>query len=270
LASALSFWNASERDAIELFRVAPQRICQKTGAILLRASFVRNGVQSIVVLEGIELIPVLKLEPFRFGAEDRSAPSGIYEDMPEEWCRYWLESLADSGITDLMPIERGSWHVPTSEFTGAVLLGRLLEVIFQNLVKAGFSIDLDCLPLDGGLALRCQSQNVLIEPGCCGDLGNVASWREAVGHRQAEWRPLWIGHPALSVLYRAPRLIISSPHDADEPTARWAVCPNQLQVAIDAAEIELERFAGQIAMALPSDYKAESRLMGRKLAGLGQ
>ena len=40
---------------------------------------------NIVVLEGIELIPVLKLEPFRFGVEDRSAPSGIYEDMPEEW-----------------------------------------------------------------------------------------------------------------------------------------------------------------------------------------
>ena len=184
--------------------------------------------------------------------------------------RYWLESLADSGITDLMPIESGSWHVPTSEFTGPVLLGRVLEVIFENLLKAGFSIDLDCLPLDGGLALRCQSQNVLIEPGCCGDLGNVDSWREVVGHRHADWRPLWIGHPALSVLYRAPRLIISSPHDGEDPMARWAVCPDQLQVAIEAAEIELERFARQIAVALPSDYKAESRLMGRKLAGLGQ
>jgi hypothetical protein len=47
-----------------------------------------NGVSSIVVLEDIELIPVLKLEPFRFAAGDRSAPSGIYEDMPENWYRY--------------------------------------------------------------------------------------------------------------------------------------------------------------------------------------
>jgi len=45
-------------------------------------------VSSIVVLEDIELIPVLKLEPFRFAAGDRSAPSGIYEDMPENWYRY--------------------------------------------------------------------------------------------------------------------------------------------------------------------------------------
>ena len=74
-------------------------------------------MSSIVVLEDIELIPVLKFEPFRFATEGRSSPSGAYEDMREEWHRYWLESLADSRITGLMPIERGSWHVPTSEFT---------------------------------------------------------------------------------------------------------------------------------------------------------
>ena len=48
-------------------------------------------MSSIVVLEDIELIPVLKFEPFRFAAEGRSSPSGFYEDMREEWYRYWLE-----------------------------------------------------------------------------------------------------------------------------------------------------------------------------------
>jgi hypothetical protein len=118
--------------------------------------------------------------------------------------------------------------------------------------------------------LRCQSQNVLIEPGCCGDLGNVASWRKVVGYRQAEWHPLWIGHPSLSVLYRAPRLIISSPHDAEDPTARWAVCPDQLRDAAVAAEVELERFAGQITSAMPLGCEVDPHLMGRKLAGLAQ
>lgn len=70
----------------------------------------------IVVLEDIELIPVVELEPSVFAANDRSLPSSMYEDMPEEWYRYWLESLADSGIAGLMPVQRGSWHVPTSEF----------------------------------------------------------------------------------------------------------------------------------------------------------
>jgi hypothetical protein len=107
-------------------------------------------VSSIVVLQDIELIPVLKFEPFRFAAECRSSPSGFYEDMPEEWHRYWLESLADSGIIGLMPVEMGSWHVPTCEFTDTALLGRVLELIFQKLSEAEFSIDLECLPLDGG------------------------------------------------------------------------------------------------------------------------
>jgi hypothetical protein len=123
-------------------------------------------VSSIVVLQDIELIPVLKFEPFRFAAECRSSPSGFYEDMPEEWYRYWLASLAGSGIIGLTPAESGSWHVPTSEFTDPALLGRVLELIFQKLSEAEFSIDLECLPLDRdrGLALRCQSQNMLIEP----------------------------------------------------------------------------------------------------------
>src|SRR5262244_1029428 len=43
----------------------------------------RNGVSGIVALDDIELIPVLKLEPFRFAAEGRSSPPGIYQDMPE-------------------------------------------------------------------------------------------------------------------------------------------------------------------------------------------
>ena len=169
-----------------------------------------------------------------------------------------------------MPVERGSWHVPTSEFTDPALLRRVLEVIFQNLSEAGFSIDLECLPLDGGLALRCQSQ-VLIEPGCCADLGDVAGWREAVGYRQAKWQPVSNGHPWVSVRYDAPRLILSDPHEGKySPTARWAVCPDQLRDAVVAAEVELERFAGQITSAMPSGYEVDPHLMGRKLAGLAQ
>jgi hypothetical protein len=223
-----------------------------------------------VVLEEIELIPVLKFEPFRFAAESRRSPSGIYEDMPEEWFRYWLESLADSGITGLMPIERGSWHVPTTEFADPALLRRVLEVTFQNLSQAGFSIDLECLPLDGGLALRCRSQ-VLIEPGCCADLGDVAGWRRAVGYRKAKWENVSNGHPWVSIRYDATRLILSDPHNGDNsPTARWAVCPDQLRNAVLSAELEQERFAGQITSAMPSGYEVDPHLMGRKLAGLAQ
>jgi hypothetical protein len=224
-------------------------------------------VSSIVTLDDIELIPVLKFEPFQFAAEGRSSPSGIYEDMPEEWYRYWLESLADSGITGLTPVYRGSWHVPTREFTDLALLRRVLEVIFQYLSEAGFSIDLECMPLLGGLALREQSQ-VLIEPGCCGDLGDIAGWRRAVGYREAKWKNVSNGHPWVSVRYDGPRLIISGPHQGEPPTPRWAVHPDQLQFAVVAAEVELDRFARQVTAAMPSGFELDHHLMGQKLVGL--
>lgn len=223
---------------------------------------------SIAVLEDVELIPVLQFEPFRFAAADRLPPCRRYEDIPEEWHRYWLESLADSGITGLTPIEEGSWHVPTREFAEPTFLGRVLEPILKNRLETDATSEPDCMPLNGGLALRCQSQNVLIEPGCCADLGHVASWRDVVGYRQAEWRAVWIGHPWVSARYDAPRLVISSPHEAEEPVASLAVCPDRLQAALVAAVIELERFAQRIADALPSGYEADHRLMGRRLAGL--
>ena len=225
---------------------------------------------SIVVVDDIELISVLKFEPFQFAAAGRSSPPGFYEDMPEDWYRYWLESLADSGITGLMPIARGSWHVPTRCFTDPALLRRVLEVIFQTLSEGGFSIDLECMPLLGGIALRYQSQ-VLVEPGCCADLGDVVGWRRAVSYRAPEWQNLSNGHPWISVRYDAPRLILSEPHEGwSPPTARWAVCPDQLRDAVGAAEVEMERFAGQITSAMPTGYAVDAYQLGRKLAGFAQ
>jgi len=227
-------------------------------------------VSSIVVLADIELIPVLKLEPFLFAADGRSAPSGIYEDMPEAWYRYWLEALVDAGITGLLPIYRGSWHVPTREFTDPARLGRVLELIFRRLSAAGFSIDLECMPLLGGLALRCQSE-VLIEPGCCADLSDIAGWRRAVDYRQAKWQNVSNGHPWVSARYDAPRLILSDPQQGGcPPTPRWAVCPDQLRDAVVAAEVEMQRFSEQITAAMPSGYEVDAHQLGRMLAGFAQ
>jgi hypothetical protein len=118
-------------------------------------------VSSIVALEDTELIPVLELAPYDFRADDRPTPSGIYQDMPEEWYRYWLDSLADSAITGLMPVQRGSWNVPTSEFTDPTLLGA-----GGDLPKtAGKRI------AAGGVAAEWGSRLALPIPECAGRAG---------------------------------------------------------------------------------------------------
>ena len=225
-------------------------------------------MSSIVALEDIELIPVVELGHMRLARTLGRLPSGYYQDVPDDWYRYWLDPLADSGITGLTPVQCGSWNVPTRQFTDPALLRRVLEVTFQKSLEAELSPD--CGPLNGALALRCQSQNVLIEPFCCADLNDAADWRNVADYREATWSLLPIGHPSQSVRYRAPCLIISDQHDLKPPTEeRWAVCPDQLRVALVPANIELERFARRIADALPSGYEADPTLWGRKLAGLG-
>jgi hypothetical protein len=227
-------------------------------------------MSTIVVLDGIELIPVLEMEPFKFAKQTRELPSGTSREVPDEWFHYWSDSLADSGITDLHPLCRGSWHVPTANFDGSGNLQRFLDKTFQDWGGIDSLSDPDCEPvLNGGLALRCSSSDVLIEPGCCADLGDACNWKEPAGYRGAEWKMLWIGHPWLSFRYREPWLVLSERHESNDPVERWAVSPDELNRALDNAMIGLERFAGELARLLPLlGHRGDPVKMAHKLAGL--
>ncbi len=220
------------------------------------------------VIEGIQLIPVLELEPFKFSAENRKSPSGALCD-PDEWFRYWSVSLADSGITGLQPLRHGSWHVPIVNFDDSNNLQRFLEKTFQDWGGIDSLSDPDCKPvLDGGLVLRCSSSNTFIEPGCCADLGDFRNWKDAVTYRGSDWQMLWIGHPWISVRYQSPWLVLSDPHESSTPTDRWAVIPEELNRAVNDANTDRERFSREIAGMLRTlVYGEGSKVMGRKLCG---
>lgn len=227
-------------------------------------------MSNLVVLQGIELIPVVELEPMKFSTQGRQSPSGSGREVPEEWQRYWRDSLADSGITSITPLRVGSWHVPTPEFSNSDMLKKFLEVTIREWDGIETLSDPDCRPvLNGGLALSCPNSDVLIPPTCCSDLGDLANWKEAAVYKKPEWAMLWIGHPWLSVRFQAPWLIISNLHESDSPTEKWGVSPDDLSQALVIAKAELDRFALRIADQLPSlGYQGDSLLMGRKFAGL--
>jgi hypothetical protein len=129
--------------------------------------------------------------------------------------------------------------------------------------------DPDCKPvLDGGLALCCNGE-VLAAPTCCSDLGNLSDWRDAVAYRQPNWSILWIGHPWLSVRFDAGRLVLSDLHESGSPVARWAVTPEELGLAVTAAEAELEVFARRLEPTVASfNTKDNAARAARRLAGL--
>ena len=225
---------------------------------------------NLIVLEGIQLVPVLELVPTKFSSQTRESPSGSSRDVPEEWFRYWTDSLADSNITGLQPLRRDSWHVPTVNFDVSGNLRRFLEKTFDEWGGIDSLSHSDCKPvLNGGLALQCSACDVLIEPGCCADLGDANNWKEAAEYRGTEWQILWIGHPWLSVRFQPPWLVVSEQHESDTPSGNWAVSPEELDRAVDEAKSQLERFAGELARVLPVlGYREDPLEMSRKLAGL--
>jgi hypothetical protein len=224
----------------------------------------------LIALEGVELVPVIELAPGTFSRRERSSPSGSGREVPEQWDRYWRDSLADSGVSGLTPLRPASWLVTTRQLIGTDVLGRILSGIVGNWGGPEVFHDPDCNPfLDGGLALCCNN-DVVLEPNCCCDLGEHSEWRDAAEYRSAEWTTVWIGHPWVSVRFEAERLIFSEPHESKSPVARWIVDPEELERAVKLAEDELENFAQSLVPVVASMGVVDSVAVARKLAGLLQ
>lgn len=48
--------------------------------------------------------------------------------------------------------------------------------------------------MSGGIVLKHKNQ-FLIEPTCCGDIGNIYEWLNIIEEEKKNWSQLWIGHP---------------------------------------------------------------------------
>lgn len=53
--------------------------------------------------------------------------------------------------------------------------------------------------ITGGIVIK-QYGEVIIEPRCCGDIGNLKNWENIFSRKTEEWKELWIGHP--EIFYR--------------------------------------------------------------------
>lgn len=97
--------------------------------------------------------------------------------------------------------------------------------------------------LSGGLAVH-DGDTLLIEPSCCGDLGNLNDWRDAVRERGAEWQDLWIGHPQLRFRAAIDDTEIHETQEYELPKnpRHFAVSLQKLSDAIADARAELVRF----------------------------
>lgn len=226
-------------------------------------------MQDLITLPDVSLIPAVELEPDLFATQDRPLPFLSGRESDEDLLRYWLDSLADAGIRGLTPLRPDSWHVPTRQLTDPDVLQRVLAAVIED--WGGLEVLTDPgrnAVLEGGLALV-SGGALLAEPTCCVDLGCVADWRKAAEYRGADWRMLWTGHPWLSVRFEGGALILSEPHESNEPAGRWAIRPDLLAQAVAVAEAELEDFARRLVEPLKAlGVKEGTGEIARTLAGL--
>lgn len=223
------------------------------------------------ILEEAELVPVLGLEPWDFAREERSWPTGEHDS--EAWERYWVASLADSGVEGLRPIRAGSWFVAVSGFDEAAVLLRVLDVLLEEEGGvAGVSDDPEYVPfLQTGFALRATGAGFVLQPGCCTDFRTLESWDEAAAHRGPDWREIWIGHPWPWARFREPWIELSEPIELGERVARWRIRPAELERAAAVARTEAEAFVPRLAEALALGGRGgESLPIAGWLAGLRQ
>jgi hypothetical protein len=112
----------------------------------------------------VQLIPVVEFEPYAYANKERRSPSVTFHQNPEAWYRYWKESLADSNITGLEPVEN-SWLVRAADLTQPETITKMLRVQMDDQTIETLD-DLDLVgSIRGGYVLQTETRSLL--PNCC-------------------------------------------------------------------------------------------------------
>ncbi|WP_433509197.1 hypothetical protein ACQP2T_35170 [Nonomuraea sp. CA-143628] len=195
---------------------------------------------SPVVHDDVRLVPVI------------DALSGAVHELTEDypalpddeslWDAYWVKRIAAAGLPKPMPDDPRL--IPLSGF----LTGRYLATLVRATLRRSLDGDeegaLDNVSCLGGGYCLLVSGKLLVAPGCCSDLTDLASWREAARSREPSPSMVWIGHPWLHVAADGDRLLLTGPTDRDDPGPELAWVSRQaLGRAVQRAAAEVRYFA---------------------------
>ncbi|KFF10837.1 hypothetical protein [Flavobacterium hydatis] len=139
----------------------------------------------------MELINTIEILPSEYSNNDYKSPDSSFLESKIEWYNYWKKCISDSNLEKLEPIEKGSFFVDLNTLNDnelkIILLKTLTEIDLEN-------IDDEISHLFGGIVLKFNDQ-ILIQPNCCCDIGNLSEWLKILISKENEWHQLWIGHP---------------------------------------------------------------------------
>jgi hypothetical protein len=126
----------------------------------------------------------------------------------------------------------------------------VLRTILRKALQDMTDWDLEELgPLSGGYVL--QHGEILIAPGCCGDLANLHDWSVAAKHTSESWEMVWIGHPWTHVRASEDILHFAEPSEISAPVSpveALRLDRPQLQAAIAAAQSQRHSFGESVTL----------------------
>ena len=132
----------------------------------------------------MELINAIEISPDDYSINEYAWPEATSAAEPLAWNTYWLKCISDSGLGNLKPVRNGSYLVAIDTIA--------IEELSIILNKALSDIDLEDYEeqvgkLCGGVVIKINN-NPIIEPSCCGDLGNLSEWENIFSSEPNGWR----------------------------------------------------------------------------------
>ena len=121
--------------------------------------------------------------------------------------------------------------------------------------------------MNGGIVLK-QENQVIIEPMCCTDLGDIDNWLEIESAPNNAWGMLWIGHPW--VYYRKMGDTIEFSNyieNVENAIPKYQLNLAELYAALEKIMLEREQFIKRVQHALEQLKVEDSIEMAQSITG---
>jgi len=202
----------------------------------------------------VKLINTIEINPYAFANTEYESPNGSWKDLPDAWDEFWRRCLADKNLENLQAIRKGSYLVDIEAISQ-----KELEAIIKNELEG---VDLEDYEeqvgiICGGIVVKVEDR-FLIEPSCCGDIGNIVEWENIFTNENPNWKQLWIGHPW--IFYRNVNGVVefsdyyeANIEDVENVKSLMKVSVNDLKAqlkTIKAQQIEFENKIQDVLVAI--------------------
>ena len=178
----------------------------------------------------MELINTIEINPYDYSNKEYEYPNVSLSEFSNEWNEFWLKCISDKNLGNLKAIKKGSYLVDI-EIINENELEEILKKELKDVELEDFEEQVG--RLCGGIVVS-ENNMPLIEPTCCGDIGNIKEWESIFEKESKNWTQLWIGHPW--IFYKKDNKIIEFSNYTDSNLEDF----KDIITVIELSEIEVK------------------------------